>query len=87
MNIYVGNLSYSVKENELREIFEEYGEVTSVKIITDKYSGRSKGFAFVEMSNESEAKTAIEELNENEIDGRQITVNVARPKRQNYNRY
>ncbi len=87
MNIYVGNLSYSVKENELREIFEEYGEVSSVKIITDKYSGRSKGFAFVEMNNESEAKAAIEELNENEIDGRQITVNLARPKRQNYNRY
>lgn len=81
MNIYVGNLSYKVEESELKGHFEEYGEVTSVKIITDKYSGRSKGFAFIEMANEEEAKTAINELNGKEIDGRQIVVNIARPKR------
>jgi len=81
MNIYVGNLSYKVEENELRQIFEEYGEVASVKIITDKYSGRSKGFAFIEMNDEKQAKKAIEELNQKEVDGRQIIVNVARPRR------
>jgi RNA recognition motif-containing protein len=85
MNIYVGNLSYKVEEAELRQIFEEYGEVASVKIITDKYSGRSKGFAFVEMNDEEQAKKAIEELNQKEIDGRQIVVNVARPKRTDFN--
>ena len=81
MNIYVGNLSYKVEESELKGFFEEYGEVSSVKIITDKYSGRSKGFAFIEMNNEEEAKAAINELNGKEIDGRQIVVNVARPRR------
>jgi RNA recognition motif-containing protein len=81
MNIYVGNLSYKVEENELRQVFEEYGEVASVKIITDKYSGRSKGFGFIEMNDEEQAKKAIEELNQKEIDGRQIIVNVARPRR------
>jgi RNA recognition motif-containing protein len=81
MNIYVGNLSYKVEENELRQIFEEYGEVASVKIITDKYSGRSKGFGFIEMNDEEQAKKAIEELNQKEVDGRQIIVNVARPRR------
>lgn len=86
MNIYVGNLSYKVEENELRQIFEEYGEVASVKIITDKYSGRSKGFAFIEMNDEEQAKKAIEELNQKEIDGRQIIVNVARPRRTDNNR-
>ena len=86
MNIYVGNLSYKVEENELRQIFEEYGEVASVKIITDKYSGRSKGFAFIEMNDEEQAKKAIEELNQKEIDGRQIIVNVARPRRTDDNR-
>ena len=82
MNIYVGNLSYKVEENELRQLFEEYGEVASVKIITDKYSGRSKGFAFIEMNDEEQAKKAIEELNQKEVDGRQIIVNVARPRRE-----
>jgi RNA recognition motif-containing protein len=86
MNIYVGNLSYKVEENELRQVFEEYGEVASVKIITDKYSGRSKGFAFIEMNDEEQAKKAIEELNQKEIDGRQIIVNVARPRRTENNR-
>ena len=81
MNIYVGNLSYKIEEAELKEVFEEYGEVTSVKIITDKYSGRSKGFGFIEMANEDEAKKAIEELNGKEFDGRQVVVNIARPRR------
>jgi len=86
MNIYVGNLSYKVEEIDLRQIFEEYGEVASVKIITDKYSGRSKGFAFIEMNDEAQAKKAIEELNQKEIDGRQIVVNVARPRKTDNNR-
>jgi len=85
MNIYVGNLSYKVEESELKEYFEEFGEVSSIKIITDKYSGRSKGFSFIEMTNEEEAKAAINELNGKEIDGRQIVVNVARPKRTDNN--
>jgi RNA recognition motif-containing protein len=87
MNIYVGNLSYKVDENDLRGIFEEYGEVTSVKIIKDKYSGRSKGFAFIEMANNNEAKTAIKELNGGELDNRKVIINEAKPKRTNYNRY
>lgn len=85
MNIYVGNLSYRVKEDELKEIFSEYGEVTSVKIITDKYSGRSKGFAFIEMGNDDEAKNAIKELNGSEIDNREVVVDEARPKREDNN--
>ncbi|MBN1144384.1 MAG: RNA-binding protein, partial [Bacteroidales bacterium] len=63
MNIYVGNLHFNVSEDELRKAFEEYGEVASVKIISDKYSGRSKGFGFVEMLNDNEAKNAIDGLN------------------------
>ena len=87
MNIYIGNLSYKVDENDLKGIFEEYGEVTSVKIIKDKYSGRSKGFAFVEMTNNDEAKTAIKELNGGELDNRKVIINEAKPRRTNYNRY
>jgi RNA recognition motif-containing protein len=75
MNIYAGSLHFKMNEAELRELFEEYGEVTSAKIIFDKYSGKSKGFGFVEMPNEAEAKKAIEELNGNEIQGRKIIVN------------
>ena len=75
MNIFVGSLPFRIEESELQEIFEEYGEVSSVKIITDKFSGRSKGFGFVEMPNEEEAKKAVEELNGAEIDGRTIVVN------------
>ena len=87
MNIYVGNLSYKVDENDLKGIFEEYGEVTSVKIIKDKYSGRSKGFAFIEMTNNNEAKAAIKELNGGELDNRKVVINEAKPKRTNNNRY
>jgi RNA recognition motif-containing protein len=83
MNIYVGNLHFNVNEDELRKAFEEYGEVASVKIITDKYSGRSKGFGFVEMLNDSEAKSAIENLNGTEIKGRAVNVNQAREKENN----
>ena len=75
MNIYVGSLHFKMNEAELRELFEEFGEVASAKIIFDKYSGKSKGFGFVEMPNEAEAKKAIEELNGAEIQGRKIIVN------------
>ena len=75
MNIYVGSLHFKMVEAELKELFEEYGEVTSAKIIFDKYSGKSKGFGFVEMPNEAEAKKAIEELNGAEVQGRNIIVN------------
>jgi RNA recognition motif-containing protein len=80
MNIYVGNLPYSVVEEDLREIFEEYGEVASVKIISDKLTGRSKGFGFVEMDEDDEAKKAIEELNNADLSGRNIKVNESRPR-------
>ena len=80
MNIYVGNLPYNVVEEDLREIFEEYGEVASVKIISDKLTGRSKGFGFVEMEEDQEARKAIEELNNAELSGRNIKVNESRPK-------
>ena len=87
MNIYVGNLSYKVDENDLKGIFEEYGEVTSVKVIKDKYSGKSKGFAFVEMADNNEAKKAIKELNGGELDNRSVIINEAKPKRTGNNRY
>lgn len=80
MKIYVGNLSYDVAEEELGNIFAEYGEVSSVNIIEDKYTGRPKGFAFVEMPNQAEAENAIKGLNEKEIKGRNIKVNQARPR-------
>ena len=78
MNIFVGKLSYSTDEYTLRETFEEFGEVSSAKIIIDRENGRSKGFGFVEMSNDEEAEQAIEELNGSELDGRTIVVNKAR---------
>lgn len=84
MNIYVGNLNYRVNENDLKEIFEEYGTVSSAKIIMDKYSGRSKGFGFVEMENNDEGKKAIEELNGATYETREMVVNEARPKKENY---
>ena len=83
MDIYVGNLHYKVAEDVLKEIFEEYGEVTAVKIVTDSVTHRSKGFAFVTMTNEGEAKQAVEELNDGELMGRKIVVNQARPKTSN----
>ncbi len=81
MNIYVGNLNYKVNEDELREVFEEYGTVDSAKVITDKYSGRSKGFGFVEMTNQDEAQRAIEELNGASLGNREMVVNEARPRK------
>ncbi len=85
MNIYVGNLPYATTEDDLREMFTEFGEVTSVNIITDKFSGQSKGFGFVEMSDDSNAKEAIESLNGSSIASRNITVNEARPRKPRYN--
>jgi RNA recognition motif-containing protein len=75
MKIYAGNLQYTMTEDELQKMFEEYGEVISIKIITDKYSGRSKGFGFIEMPNDAEAEQAIEHLNGTDIKGRAMTVN------------
>ncbi|MGC8866031.1 MAG: RNA recognition motif domain-containing protein [Bacteroidales bacterium] len=86
MNIFVGSLPFKLQEADLREIFEEHGEVSSAKIITDKFSGRSKGFGFVEMPNDSEAKAAIEELNGAEVDGRAIVVNQAEERRESSRR-
>ena len=80
MNIYVGNLNYNLSEDELRQAFEEFGEVSSAKIILDKYSGRSKGFGFVEMPNDGEASAAIEGLNDKDFGGRNMRVNQAREK-------
>jgi len=81
MNIFVGSLPFNLQEAELQGVFEEYGEVTSCKIITDKFSGRSKGFGFIEMSDDEAAKKAIEELNGAEIGGRAIVVNEAEEKK------
>jgi len=80
MNIYISNLSFDVNDNDLRELFEEYGEVSSAKVITDKFSGKSRGFGFVEMPNDDEATKAIEELNQAEYDGKTINVSVAKPR-------
>lgn len=77
--LYVGNLSFSVDEGSLQTMFAEHGTVQSAKIIMDRDSGRSKGFGFVEMSNSSEAQSAIEKMNGHEFDGRALTVNEARP--------
>ena len=80
MNIYVGNLSYKVSDQELKNVFEEFGEVVSAKVIKDRESGRSKGFGFVEMADDQEASQAISELDGAEINGRTVKVNEARPK-------
>ena len=82
MNIYVGNLDFKVNENDLVELFEKYGSVDSAKTITDKYSGRSKGFGFVTMENQDEANNAIEALNGTSINDRDITVNEAKPRKE-----
>ncbi len=81
MNIYIGNLNFNLSEDELKQVFEEYGEVNSVKIISDKYSGRSKGFGFIEMPNDENAKKAIDELNGAEVKGRSLKVNQARERK------
>jgi RNA recognition motif-containing protein len=83
MNIYVGNLPFNLGEEDLKEIFEEYGEVNSAKIISDKFSGRSKGFGFVEMESDDQANNAIKELNNAEVGGRNIKVNESKPRENN----
>ena len=80
MNIYVGNLAYGVTQDELREAFSAYGQVESANLITDKFTGESKGFGFVEMPNNSEADAAIKALNDTPLNGRAIKVNEARPR-------
>lgn len=80
-NIYIGNLSYDTTEETLRAAFAAHGEVTSVNIVTDRYSGRPRGFAFVEMENDIEAAAAILALNGQPLDGRQLRVDEARPKK------
>lgn len=80
MNIYVGNLSYAMTESELRDAFAAFGEVSSVKILMDRDTGRSRGFGFVEMPNQSEAEAAISQLNGKDLGGRMLRINEARPR-------
>jgi RNA recognition motif-containing protein len=86
MNLYVGNLPYGVTEDDLRNAFSEFGVVDSVNVISDKFSGQSKGFGFVEMPDNSEADTAIKALNGTEMQGRNIKVNQAKPRGESSNR-
>ncbi len=79
MKVYVGNLPFTVNDDKLKELFASFGEITEATIIKDKFSGRSKGFGFITFANEEEAKKAIEEMNKKEIEGREITVNEAKP--------
>jgi len=80
MRIYVGNLPYSMTDDDLRDIFSEFGDLASAEVIKDKFSGQSKGFGFVDMPNNSEADAAIKALNETDMRGRKLTVNEARPR-------
>ncbi|MBL0234872.1 MAG: RNA-binding protein [Chitinophagaceae bacterium] len=80
MNIYVGNISWNLKDQDLSNLFATYGEVSSAKIVTDKFTNRSKGFGFVEMPNDEQAQAAIAALNGSDVDGRSIVVNESRPK-------
>jgi RNA recognition motif-containing protein len=86
MNIYVSNLSYSVQDDDLRGFFSEYGEVSSAKVIMDKYTNRSKGFGFVEMPDDAAAQKAIAELDGGLVEGRAIKVMVAKPKEERSNK-
>jgi RNA recognition motif-containing protein len=81
MNIYVGNLPYSFSDSDLEQLFAEHGSVDSAQVIMDRTTGRSRGFGFVEMSDDDEARAAISALNDAESDGRRLTVNEARPRR------
>jgi RNA recognition motif-containing protein len=85
VNIYVGNLSYQVTDEDLRTAFENYGEVSSAKVIKDKFTDQSKGFGFVEMSGQTEAESAIQEMSGKELKGRTLTVNEARPRNEGFN--
>jgi len=91
MQIYVGNMSYQMTEDSLGAVFSEYGEVSKVTLITDRETGRAKGFGFITMNNDEEARTAIEALNEKEVDGRTLRVNEAKPReerpKRDFNRY
>lgn len=87
MNIYVGNLSYSTRDNDLEEIFSAYGRVDSARVVMDRETNRSKGFGFVEMANAAEAERAISELNGAEVGGRTLKVNEARPREPRPSRY
>lgn len=87
MNLYVGNISDMVNESELKKIFEKFGQVKSVKLITDKDTGTSKGYGFVEMENKEDGKKALEKANGMEINGQRLKVNIARPKNPRYRRY
>lgn len=80
MNIYISNLSYNITDSDLKELFEDYGTISSAKVITDKFTGKSRGFGFVEMPDDAQGTKAIEELNQAEYDGKVISVSVARPK-------
>jgi len=80
MNIYIGNLSYEATEEDLKQVFEAFGEIESVKIIKDKYTNRSKGFGFIEMPDNADAQSAINDLNDTELKGRTLKVNEARPR-------
>lgn len=84
MNIYVGNLDFKVSESDLEALFSEFGNVSSVNLITDKYSGRSKGFGFITMDDPEQAATAIKELNGSMVQSRAIVVNEARPRKEKY---
>jgi len=84
MNIYIGSLSYKATEEDLKQAFETFGQIESVKIIKDRYSGESRGFGFVEMPNKDEAQSAIEGLNGRELKGRKISVNEAHPRSEGY---
>jgi len=86
MNIFISNLNFNVSDEELKGLFEAFGEVTSSKVITDKITGRSRGFGFVEMSDEEEGKQAIDKLNGSEFNGRELNVSVARPREDSGNR-
>ncbi len=79
MNIYVANISFRASEGQLKDLFQQFGEVSSAKIVTDRETGRSRGFGFVEMPNDSEGKQAIAQLNGNDFEGRNLVVNEARP--------
>lgn len=85
MNIYVSNLSFNVQDEDLRDYFQDYGEVTSAKVITDKFTNRSRGFGFVEMPDDAAAQKAIKELNGATVDGRSMSVTVAKPREERSN--
>lgn len=80
MNIYIGNLPYTISEDELRDLFATHGEVSSANIIIDRDSGRSKGFGFIEMPDKTQAESAINAINESDVQGRNVRVNEARPR-------